>query len=84
MEEPVSPMAMTEVDMAEYVKREELAAYVLRTEINDEMTSVAQAKVIAAIGTKENKDQVTQLIQGMFTDESKALIKEISQAAIQH
>ena len=42
-------MAMMEVDMAEYVKREELAGYVRRTEIEAEMANVAGKKVIAAI-----------------------------------
>ena len=90
-------MAMTEVDMAEYVKREELAGYVLRTEIEAEMTNVAGKKVIAAMGSKDTKEEVERLTQAIVkqkvdeewsAEESKALIVQIAQSAtkdmIQH
>ena len=81
-------MVSTEVDMAEYVKREELAAYVLRTEVEDKMTSVAGAKVIAAMGSTDTKEEVERLTQAIVkqkvkeewsADESKALIVQIAQ-----
>ena len=83
-------MAMTEVDMAEYVKREELAGYVLRTEIEAEMTNVAGKKVIAAMGSIDTKTEVERLNKAMVkqgvdeawsADESKALIVQIAQSA---
>ena len=79
-----------EADMAQYVKREELAGYVLKSEIESQMSieasRVAGEKIITAMGALGTKEEIARLTKAMVqdawsADESKAEIVQIAQSA---